>query len=610
VAELIEDYALIGDMQTAALVGKTGAVDWLCVPRFDSSAVFARLLGEADNGHWTLAPARGGSCTRRRYRGDTLILETEWDTPDGTVRVIDFMPPRGEAPDIVRIVEGVSGRVPMRGELALRFDYGSVVPWVRRQDHRIVAIAGPNLVALRTPAPLRGQDFTTVSEFDVSKGERVPFVLTWRASHLPVPTEVDPERALKDTQRFWSNWIRGCHYDGEWREPVIRSLITLKALTYAPTGGVVAAATSSLPESIGGSRNWDYRYCWLRDTTMTLQAFLYTGLIKEAKAWREWLLRAIAGDPAKLQIMYGLAGERYLVEREIDWLSGYEASTPVRVGNAASDQFQLDVYGEVLDGLHTARCSGVAPLASGWTLQRYILDFLEGNWQRADQGLWEIRGDPRHFVHSKVMAWVGFDRAVQTVEASGLDGPVDRWRAIRQEIHDDVCRNGYDADRHTFTQYYGGKTLDAALLLIPQVGFLPPKDERVVGTVDAILDELYVDGFVRRYDTSSGLDGLAGQEGAFLACSFWLADDLHLIGRRREARKLFERLLTLRNDVGLLAEEYDIERRRQLGNTPQAFSHVGLVSTARQMSRHGAGSGRTHRPAPPHHVEHRKRTEG
>ncbi|MHB2022534.1 MAG: glycoside hydrolase family 15 protein [Mycobacteriales bacterium] len=605
-AERIEDYALIGDAQTAALVGRSGSIDWLCLPRFDSEAVFAALLGDENNGHWDLAPASGGRCTRRSYRGPTLILDSEWETPEGTVRVSDFMPPRGEAPDVVRIVEGLSGRVAMRGELRLRFGYGRVVPWVRRENHGLVAVAGPDLVTLRTPAPLEGRNFSTVSEFEVSAGERVPFVLTWRASHLGLPKPVDAEAALDQTEAFWAQWMADCHYDGEWSEAVERSLVTLKALTYAPTGGIVAAATTSLPEALGGPRNWDYRYCWLRDTTMTLQALLYTGFVEEAKAWREWLLRAIAGDPADLQIMYGLAGERYLAEREIPWLAGYEGSRPVRVGNAASDQFQLDVYGEVLDGMYTARQAGLPVSRNAWNIQRALLDFLESNWQHQDQGLWEIRGPARHFVHSKVLAWAGVDRAVRTVEQHPLPGPVERWKELRQNIFDDVCRNGFDVEKNSFVQYYGAKTLDASLLLIPQVGFLPPDDRRVIGTVEAVARELYVDGFVLRYDPSSGVDGLPGREGAFLACSFWLADALDMIGRTAEARELFERLLSLRNDVGLLAEEYDHEAGRQVGNTPQAFSHVPLVNTARQMSGHGSGSGRTHRIDPPHHEAHRR----
>ena len=607
-AERIENYALIGDMQTAALVGKTGSIDWLCFPRFDSGACFAALLGDEGNGHWRLAPASGRSATRRRYRGDSLILETEWDTADGTVRVIDFMPPRGEAPDVVRIVEGVDGSVAMSSELRLRFEYGSVVPWVRKVDNDLAAVAGPDAIWLRTPVETYGRDKTTYADFTVRKGDRIPFVLTWKASHLPPPEPVHAEHALLECQDFWSDWMSACAYDGEWRDAVVRSIITLKALTYQPTGGIVAAATTSLPESIGGVRNWDYRYCWLRDATLTLQAMLYSGFPEEARAWREWLLRAIAGDPDDLHIMYGVAGERRLPEFEVPWLGGYEGSKPVRVGNAAVDQFQLDVWGEVLDSLYQARQSGLEQDDESWRMQRALMHFLEGNWDRPDDGLWEVRGGRQHFVHSKVMAWVAADRAVKTVERTALEGPVDRWRAMRKSIHDDVCAKGYDAERNTFTQYYGSKGLDAALLLIPQVGFLPPTDQRVVGTIEAIERELCSGGFVLRYDTSDNVDGLPGREGAFLACTFWLADDLHMIGRDKEARELLERLLSLRNDVGLLAEEYDPVDKRLLGNVPQAFSHVPLVNTARNLSRTGRRKGRVHRQEPPP-MHHRDRPQ-
>ncbi|PRY20165.1 glycoside hydrolase family 15 protein [Pseudosporangium ferrugineum] len=580
----IEDYALIGDLQSAALVGRDGSIDWLCLPRFDSTACFAALLGDESAGHWRIAPTGGGDA-RRRYRGDSLVLETEWQTPDGVVRVLDFMPPRGEAADVVRIVEGVSGAVPMRMDLVLRFDYGRVVPWVRRQGRDLSAIAGPDAVWLRTDAPLHGRDRATASEFTVGEGERVPFVLTYQLSHLPRPEPVDPVAALADSERYWHEWIGRCDYDGRWSDIVRRSLILLKALTYAPTGGIVAAATSSLPEQIGGPRNWDYRYCWLRDATFTLQALLGTGYVAEAKAWREWLLRAVAGDPADLQIMYGLDGTRRLPEYTADWLSGYRGSTPVRIGNAAAGQLQLDVWGEVLDGLHTAREAGIASTDAGWDLQRALLDFLEGEWRQPDNGLWEVRGDRRQFVHSKVMAWAGFDRAVTAVERHGLDGPVDRWRAARDEIHAEVCAKGFDADRNTFTQSYGSPALDAALLLIPRVGFLPPTDPRVVGTVEAVQRDLCQDGFVLRYRPGhDNVDGLPGTEGAFLACTFWLVDALHAIGRRDDAEQLFERLLDLRNDVGMLSEEYDPASGHQLGNTPQAFSLVGLVNSARLLS--------------------------
>jgi GH15 family glucan-1,4-alpha-glucosidase len=588
VPERIEDYALIGDTYTAALVGRSGSIDWLCFPRFDSAACFAALLGTREHGHWTLAPADGGRATRRRYRGDTLVLETEWETAEGTVRVLDFMPPRGEAPDVVRIVEGVDGTVDMTSELRLRFDYGQTAPWVRNVSGTVVAVAGPDAIWFRTPVPSHGRNFTTFSDFTVAKGDRVPFVLTWQASHLPAPKPVDAEGALRETESYWAEWVSNCTYDGEWRDAVVRSLVTLKALTYSPTGGIVAAATTSLPEELGGVRNWDYRYCWLRDATFTLQALLYTGFEEEAHAWRNWLLRAVAGDPAKLQILYGLAGERRIAEYEVPWLPGYEGSSPVRVGNAAVDQFQLDVWGEVLDGLFLARESGLEAMDASWRLQKALVRFLEHNWQRADESLWEVRGRSRHFVHSKVMAWVGVDRAVRSVENAGLEGPVDRWRRLRAEIHRDVCDKGFDPARGTFTQFYGGTGLDAALLLIPQVGFLPPEDPRVRGTVRAIQRELCQDGFVRRYDTERGVDGLPGREGSFVTCTFWLADALHLIGEYDEARTLFERLLRLCNDVGLLAEEYDAAAGRQLGNTPQAYSHVAIVNTARALTRTGS----------------------
>ncbi|MEV4279654.1 glycoside hydrolase family 15 protein [Actinoplanes xinjiangensis] len=581
----IEDYAIIGDLQTAAMVGRDGSIDWLCLPRFDSAACFAALLHDETAGRWRIAPSGAGVATRRRYRDDTLILETEWDTPAGSVRVIDYMPPRGEAADVVRVVEGLSGTVSMHMDLRLRFDYGRVAPWVRRQEPDLGAIAGPDAVWLRTDVELRGQDQSTVAEFEIRAGQRVPFVLTYQLSHLPRPEPVDPERALAETEHFWHDWISRCDYDGRWPDAVRRALLTLKALTYAPTGGILAAATTSLPEQLGGTRNWDYRYCWLRDATFTLQALLGTGYVAEAEAWREWLLRAVAGDPADLQIMYALDGTRRLPEYTLDWLDGYEGSRPVRIGNAAADQLQLDVWGEVIDGLHLSREAGIAATDTAWDLQLALLDHLEGAWRQPDNSLWEVRGPRRHFVHSKVMAWAGFDRAVTAVERHGLDGPVDRWRAVRDEIHAEVCAKGFDTDRNTFTQSYGSRGLDAALLLIPRVGFLPADDPRVIGTVEAVQRELCQDGFVLRYrPEAEGVDGLPGTEGAFLACSFWLVDALHDIGRRAEAEQLFERLLELRNDVGLLAEEYDPVTGRHLGNTPQAFSLVGLVNSARQLS--------------------------
>ncbi|ARF54709.1 glycoside hydrolase family 15 protein [Streptomyces gilvosporeus] len=581
----IEDYALIGDLQTAALVGRDGSIDWLCLPRFDSGACFAALLGGKDNGHWGLAPTSPDVRAERSYRGDSLVLDTLWHTPDGTVRVTDFMPHRDRAPDVVRIVEGLSGSVAMRGVLRLRFDYGWVVPWVRAAEGSRVAIAGPDSVWLRTPERSRtyGKDFSTRSDFTVAAGERAAFVLTWHPSQERRPFQIDPFEALETTLEDWYAWSARCRYNGPYRGAVIRSLITLKALTYAPTGGIVAAPTTSLPEALGGVRNWDYRYCWLRDASLTLDSLISAGYLDEAGSWREWLLRAIAGAPEDLQIMYGLAGERRLPEAELPWLAGYAGSAPVRIGNAAVQQRQLDVYGEVLDCFHIGRQAGMETETHAWSIQRALVDYLESTWRDPDEGLWEIRGPRRHFVHSKVMAWVAADRAVQALEADPkLGGNLDRWRAMRDEVHREVCERGYDAERGTFTQYYGSAALDAATLLIPRVGFLPGDDPRVVGTVDAVRRELSHDGLVQRYSTDGGtnIDGLPGGEGAFVVCSFWLADALALTGRGAEARALFERLLALCNDVGLLSEEYDPVAGRQLGNFPQAFSHLGLVGTA------------------------------
>jgi GH15 family glucan-1,4-alpha-glucosidase len=582
----IEDYALIGDTHTAGLVSREGSIDWLCLPRFDSPACFAALLGDEGNGRWLLAPAGPVREVRRRYQGDTLVLETEHHTDDGVVRVVDCMPPRQQDPDVARVVEGMRGRVRMRMELIIRFDYGSIVPWVRRVDGALHAIAGPDSVWLRTPVPVHGENLTTVAEFTIAEGERVPFMLTWHASHQPAPRRIDPFRAVDDTEAWWGEWASRIVYEGGWQDAVIRSLLTLKALTYAPTGGIVAAPTTSLPEALGGVRNWDYRYCWLRDSTFTLYALMLAGLADEAKAWREWLLRAVAGQPKQMQILYGVAGERRITEQELPWLAGYRGARPVRVGNAAVDQFQLDVYGEVMDTLHLGRRVGLPSHDAAWDLQRALLEFLEDHWRDPDEGIWEIRGPRRQFTHSKVMAWVALDRAVKAVERAGLEGPVERWRALRREIHDEVCRDGYDAERDAFVQYYGGKQLDASLLLIPLVGFLPASDPRMKATVAAIQRELMVDGLVHRYppEGSEKVDGLPPGEGAFLACTFWLADNLAMMGRRDEAGAIFERLLTLRNDVGLLAEQYDPHDRRQLGNFPQAFSHVALVTTARNLS--------------------------
>ncbi|MGY5047825.1 glycoside hydrolase family 15 protein [Streptomyces sp. 900105755] len=580
----IEDYALIGDEQTAALVGRDGSIDWLCLPRFDSAACFARLLGDEDHGHWRIAPGGATTCTRRGYRPDTLVLDTEWETADGTVRVTDLMPQREHAPDVVRIVEGVSGRVTVHSTLRLRFDYGSVIPWMRRSGGHRVAVAGPDAVWLRSEPSVRtwGEDFGTHSEFTVAEGERVAFVLTWHPSHQPRPPLVDPYEALRSSVTDWRRWTARCTYHGPHRDTVVRSLITLKALSYAPTGGIVAAATSSLPEEPGGVRNWDYRFCWLRDSTLTLGALLAAGYHKEAERWRDWLVRAVAGDPADLQIMYGVAGERRLPEFELPWLPGFADSRPVRVGNGAVDQLQLDVYGEVMDSLSLARTAGLPTKPHMWAIQCALMKFLEEAWRQPDEGLWEVRGGRRHFVHSKVLVWVAADRAVQTLEEHAeLKGELMKWRALRDEVHREVCEKGYDPKRNTFTQYYGSRELDAALLLIPRVGFLPPDDPRVVGTVDAIRDDLGQSGLLRRYDTDAiGVDGMPGGEGSFLACSFWLADALHMTGRTDDAKELFERLVGLVNDVGLLSEEYDPETGRQLGNFPQAFSHIGLVNTA------------------------------
>jgi GH15 family glucan-1,4-alpha-glucosidase len=588
----IEDYALLGDLHTGALVATNGSIDWMCLPRFDSPACFAALLDTPDAGHWQIAPESGGTCTSRRYVEDTLVLETEWVTPDGTVRVTDFMPPRGHAVDVVRIVQGVSGAVPVRSTLRLRFDYGRVVPWVRHHHGRMVAVAGPDAVRLDTPAPTQGQDWATVSEFTVRAGDRVPFVLTWHPSNEDAPAVADPEVALRKTLAFWSQWSHeGTPVTGPYREAITRSLLTLKALTYQPTGGIVAALTTSLPEQIGGPRNWDYRYCWLRDSTYTLQALISAGYLAEARAWREWLLRAVAGDPSQLQIMYALDGTRRLPEAELPWLAGYEGSRPVRTGNAASGQLQLDVWGETLDSLSMAREQGIGSQADAWDVQVALMEHLEGSWDQPDNGLWEVRGARRHFTHSKVMAWVAADRMSRAVRTHPtLHGPAERWEALRETIHADVLAQGYDAGRGTFTQFYGGTALDASLLLIPRVGFLPATDPRVHGTIAAIQQDLTVDGFVKRYQTTGSDDGLPGGEGLFLACSFWLVDALHLGGRRREATELFERLLDLRNDVGLLSEEWDPVAGRQLGNTPQAFSHFPLVTSGLQLH-----AGRAHR---------------
>ena len=598
-AERIEDYALLGDLQTAALVGRSGSIDWLTFPRFDSSSCFSALLGSREHGRWSIAPHSGGPATERRYRRDTLILESEWQVDGGRVRVIDFMPPRETKPDIVRIVEGVEGRVHMRTELVIRLDYGSVVPWVRRLDaESLLAVGGPDGLLLRTPVELHPDDKTHVADFTVKAGDRVPFVLTWFPSHEDLPEPVDAEEALEETESYWHEWLGGCKYEGDYRDAVHTSLIVLKALTYRPTGGIVAAPTTSLPERIGGGRNWDYRYCWLRDATFTLYALMNAGFIEEAAAWRDWLLRAVGGDPANAQILYGIGGQRRIPEYELDWLPGYAGSKPVRVGNAAAEQFQLDVYGEVMDALHQARLHDIGPDQHAWSLQQILLEFLEGAWDRPDEGIWEVRGGRRHFSHSKVLAWVAFDRGVQTVERLGLDGPVDRWRQLCAEIHEEVCREGFNVELNSFTQSYGSSDLDASTLLIPLLGFLPPDDPRVIGTIDAVQRDLMRDGFVERYktDEQNEVDGLVGREGVFLPCSFWLVDALLMLERDDEARALFDKLLGVSNDLGLLAEEYDPSAKRQLGNFPQAFTHVGLVNSAYNLSEHsGPMHQRTHR---------------
>jgi GH15 family glucan-1,4-alpha-glucosidase len=582
----LEDYALIGDCETAALVSRSGSIDWLCWPRFDSAACFAALLGTPEQGRWIIEPLDQTTSSTRQYRDSTLILETRMETSSGAVTVIDFMPPRGRNSDVVRLVHGDRGSVRMRTELVLRFDYGRTVPWVSRlQDGTFRAIAGPDMVTLRTDVPLRGERLTTVGEFDVTAGTTVSFVLTHGFSHLAPPEAIDPQASLGRTEAFWRDWVAPSRSQGAWADSVTRSLVTLKALTYAPTGGIAAAPTTSLPEDLGGSRNWDYRFCWLRDATLTLLAFMNAGYYDEARCWRDWLLRAAAGAPSQLQIMYGLAGERRLVEYEIPWLPGYEGSRPVRVGNAAHAQLQLDVFGEVMDALHQARRGGLDPGPDDWAFQIAMLEHLEQVWRQPDESIWEVRGGARQFTYSKVMAWVAFDRGVKSIKAFGLDGPLDRWRQVRDAIHEDVCTHGFDSALGSFVQAYGSKELDASLLLLPTVGFLPPDDPRVRGTVEAVERRLFVDGFLRRYDPATSPDGVPGCDAAFLACSFWLVDAYALMGRADDARALFERLLKLCNDVGLLAEQYDTSARRLVGNFPQAFSHVALVNTAYNLAR-------------------------
>lgn len=596
----IEDYALIGDCQGAALVGRDGSVDWLCWPRFDSAACMAALLGSSDNGRWLLAPCDPGARSTRAYRDGTLILETRWDTPEGTATVTDFMLVGGRRPELVRLVKGVRGEVRFTTELVLRFDYGGTVPWVTRLagDTGLRAIAGPDMVLLRSAVALHGRDFRTLGEFVVREGAELAFVLSHAPSHQEDPTATEASAALAATESFWTAWSSRCSHTGEWHEAVVRSHITLKALTYAPTGGIVAAPTTSLPEQLGGSRNWDYRFCWLRDATFTLMSLMDAGYVDEAIAWREWLLRAVAGTPASAQIMYGIAGERRLAEWEVPWLAGYEGARPVRVGNAAHAQLQVDVYGEVADALYQARRAKLGDPHAGWAVERALVQHLARVWDQPDEGIWEVRGGRRHFTHSKVMAWVAVDRAVCSAQEFGLPGPLEDWMALRQRIHDDVCRHGFDARLASFVQSYGSDQLDASLLLIPLVGFLPACDARVKGTVAAIAQRLLRDGLVLRYDTAKTRDGLPPGEGAFLACSFWFVDNLVLQGRVGEARAMFERLLLLRNDVGLLAEEYDPLSGRQLGNFPQAFSHLALADTARNLGQADGPAQRRKQPNP------------
>jgi GH15 family glucan-1,4-alpha-glucosidase len=582
----VEDYAIIGDCETAALVGRDGSIDWLCWPRFDSGACFCALLGSPEHGRWIIAPTSPPVRTTRRYRPDTLILETRFETDSGAAVLVDFMPLRGAGSRLIRLVTGVQGCISFATELVIRFGYGEIVPWVTKTaEGDLRAVAGPDMLLLRSSITLRGKNLKTLGEFTLSDGESASFVLTYAPSHLPDPPAVDPSKLLEQTGQFWREWSSACTVDGPWTLAVKRSLITLKALTYAPTGGLVAAATTSLPEQLGGPRNWDYRYCWLRDATLTLLAFMNTGFYDEARAWRDWLLRAVAGSPNQMQIMYGLAGERRLVELELPWLPGYEQSLPVRIGNDAHRQLQLDVYGELLDALHQGRKGALAPDASGWELQLAILGHLEQRWREPDHGIWEVRSEPEHFTYSKIMVWVAFDRAIKSAESFALSGPVQHWRELRQGIHDEICSRGFDTELGSFVRSYGSKNLDASLLLLTAVGFLPADDARVHGTVAMIERTLVRDGLVRRYDSARSADGLPAGEGMFLACSFWLVDAYVMIGRQEDATKLFNRLLALRNDLGLLSEEYDTERGRLIGNFPQAFSHLALVNSVCNLSR-------------------------
>lgn len=575
----IEDYAMIGDCHTAALVSKGGSIDWLCVPYFDSGACFAAMLGTAENGHWSISPAEPVRRVTRRYREGTLILETEFETESGAVTLIDCMTPRRERPHLVRAVVGKRGKVEMNLELVIRFDYGSVVPWVRRTDEGISAIAGPDMLALRSEVPLKGENFKTVATFTVAEGERVPFEMAWHPSYVQEPTPLDVDEAIEETEKWWKEWSNCCVYRGKWGDAVMRSLITLKALTFLPTGGIVAAPTTSLPEWIGGPRNWDYRFCWVRDASLTLLSLLKAGYHDEAREWREWLLRAVAGHPSEVNILYGIHGERRLTELELPWLAGYANSKPVRTGNAAHEQYQLDIFGEMANTLFQARKAGLER-PQDEDVAGALLEFLEKGWSQPDDGIWEVRGPRRHFVHSKVMAWVAVDRAIRSVENGWVAGDVEKWKKLRKMIHEEVCKRGFDTDLNSFVQFYGSKHLDASVLMAPLLGFLPPEDPRVIGTVKAIETHLMEDGFVGRYTQDSDVDGLPQGEGKFLPCSFWLADNYVLQGRRDDAERMFERLLCIRNDVGLLSEEYDPAAKCFLGNFPQAFSHVGLVNTA------------------------------
>jgi GH15 family glucan-1,4-alpha-glucosidase len=581
----IEDYGLIGDCETAALVGRNGSIDWLCWPAFDSDACFAALLGTERNGRWLIAPTEEVITSSRRYWDDTLILETRFETASGVIVLIDFMPPRGDASDVVRLVRGVAGKVKLKMQLVIRFGFGTDIPWVKRtEDGALLAICGQDMTVLRTPVETHGEDLTTVAEFEVKEGETVPFVLTYGPSHLPLPKPIDPAYALRQTEDFWTGWCSHCTNDGANRDLVMRSLITLKALTYAPTGGIVAAPTTSLPEKLGGPKNWDYRYCWLRDATFTLLALMNSGYTEEACAWHNWLLRAVAGAPAKMQIMYGIKGQRRLLEWEVPWLAGYEGAQPVRVGNAAHAQLQLDVYGELTDAFHQSRMAELKLDQSTWDLELKVLEHLTEVWDQPDHGIWELRGEPKHYVLSKVMTWVAFDRAIKGAEKFGFDAPTERWRVLRDIIFRDVCEKGFDIRQNAFVESYGSQLLDASILLLPAVGFLPASDPRVQGTIAAIERHMMRDGFVLRHDPRVTGDQRQPVEGAFLACSFWLADAYVMTGEITKAQALFDHVVAVANDLGLLAEEFDPGAGRQTGNFPQALTHIALINTSHNLS--------------------------